>query len=166
MPLRLAFWVSCLALTLAGCASAPPPPIAVTGTPSSVARIAGRWVGDYRLADASRHGVVLFDLKPGEDFATGSVIMQPASLTNVNSLAPRGDLPHPQGSELTVRFVEVANGMVRGELEPYVEPECACRVVTVFEGRRRGDRIEGTFIIRNTVTGETKAGDWRVRLEK
>lgn len=155
-----------LAVALTGCASAPAPPIKVSGTPSSIANLAGRWVGDYRISDGSRRGVVLFDLAPGDSVATGNVIMQPASLATANSLAPRGDLPHPQGSELTVRFVQVESGMVRGELEPYVEPECACTVITVFEGRRKGDRIEGTFIIKNTVTKETKAGDWRVRLEQ
>jgi hypothetical protein len=152
----------CVAATLAGCASAPPPPIAVSGAPSSVASLAGRWVGDYRIADGSRHGVVTFVLSPGDTFATGSVIMQPAALTTVDARAPRGDLPHPAGSELTVKFVQVENGMVRGRLDPYTEPECACPVLTVFEGRQKGDRIEGTFTIRNTINGDTRVGTWNV----
>jgi hypothetical protein len=159
-PRRL--YLACLAVALSGCASTPPPPIAVSGAPSAVAGLAGRWAGDYRISDGSRHGVVLFNLARGDNYATGSVIMQPASLATVDALAPRGDLPHPPGSELTVKFVQVANGMVRGQLEPYTEPDCACLVRTVFEGRLKGDRIEGTFTIRNTVTGEIRAGDWRV----
>ena len=151
-----------LAVALAGCASTPPPPIAVSGPPASVASLAGRWVGDYRISDGSRHGVVTFELSPGDSLATGSVIMQPASQTTVNALAPRGDLPHPAGAELTVKFVRVANGMVRGQLDPYTEPECACPVLTVFEGRLAGDRIEGTFTIRNTINGDTRAGTWAV----
>jgi hypothetical protein len=152
----------CVTMALTGCASAPPPPIAVSGAPTSVASLAGRWVGDYRISDGSRHGVVMFDLSPGEHFATGSVIMQPASLATVDALAPRGDLPHPAGPELAVKFVQVENGMVRGQLDPYVEPECACPVLTVFEGRQKVDRIEGTFSIRNTINGETRTGIWSV----
>jgi hypothetical protein len=151
-----------LAVVLAGCASAPPPPIAVSGPPSAVANLAGNWVGDYRISDGSRRGLVTFDLSRGDSVATGNVIMQPASLTTVVALAPRGDLPHPAGSELTVKFVQVANDMVRGQLDPYTEPECACPVLTVFEGHVKGDRIEGTFSIRNTINGDTRTGTWSV----
>lgn len=149
-------------LAIAGCASAPPPPIAVSGTESSVAGLAGRWVGTYRISDGSRRGFIQFDLSLGNDFATGMVIMQPAALVTMDALAPRGDLPHPAGSELAVKFVHVEKGMVRGQLEPYTEPECACPVLTVFVGRQKGDRIEGTFTIKNTLTGEIRPGSWSV----
>jgi hypothetical protein len=152
----------CLTVAMAGCASAPPPPITVSGAPPSVASLAGRWVGDYRISDGSRHGVVTFNLSPGDNLATGSVIMQPASLVTVDALAPRGDLPHPPGAELTVKFVQVENGLVRGQLDPYTDPDCACPVLTVFEGRQRDDRIQGTFTIRNKITGDTRLGSWSV----
>ena len=155
-----------VSLLLTGCASATPPPIVVSGAPSSVASLAGRWVGVYRISDGSRHGVVTFNLSHGDTLATGSVVMQPAALSTVDALAPRGDLPHPPGMDLRVEFVQVANGMVRGQLEPYTEPECACPVLTVFMGHVEGDRIEGTFTIRNTLNGETRAGDWSVSRQK
>lgn len=64
-----------LAVVLAGCASAPPPPIAVSGPPSAIANLAGLWVGDYRISDGSRHGIVTFQLSRGDSLATGNVIM-------------------------------------------------------------------------------------------
>jgi len=151
-----------LILLLAGCSGAPAPKIRVSGAPSAVATLAGRWTGNYRISDGTRRGVVEFDLAPGDTAATGSVIMQPRSQATDETLAPRGDLPHPVGAALTVRFVEVANGLVRGELDPYTDPDCACMVHTVFEGRQKGDRIEGTFSIRNTATGTSQTGEWSV----
>jgi hypothetical protein len=152
-----------LALPVLGCSSAPSPsPIAVSGAPSSIAALAGRWAGDYRVSDGGRHGVITFDLGSGDSLATGSVIMQPLSQTTAEALAPRGDLPHPAGAGLSVRFVQAENGMVRGKLDPYTDPECACTVITEFEGRQKGDRIEGTFTIRNTLNGATRAGTWTV----
>jgi hypothetical protein len=151
-----------LVLVLAGCSSAPTPDIAVSGASASVEGLAGRWTGTYRLADGARRGVVSFDLAKGDATATGSVIMQPASQTTGDALAPRGDIAHPEGAGLAVRFVDVANGRVRGELDPYTDPDCACTVNTVFEGRQQGDRIEGTFTIRNPANGTTRKGDWSV----
>lgn len=149
-------------LFVAGCSSAPDPNIAVQGAPMSVASLAGTWSGTYRIADGSRRGVVRFDLAPRDSVATGSVIMQPGSQTTNDALAPRGDVPHPEGAGLVVRFVRVANGRVRGELDPYTDPECACTVHTVFEGRVKDRSIEGTFVIKNDRDGTTRAGDWSV----
>ncbi len=154
--------VLCLIAVLNGCASTPAPQIAVSGAPTSVAGLAGVWVGDYRLSDGSRHGVVTFDLLPGDSVATGSVIMQRASLNTMDPLAARRDSPGSTSADLTVKFVQVAGGTLRGELDPYTDPDCACPVLTVFEGRHKGDRIEGTFTIRNTINGERRVGDWSV----
>ena len=60
-------------------------------------------------------------------------------------------------------FVQVDNGLVRGRLAPYTDPECGCIVDTVFDGRVTGDRIEGSFTIKNTLTGTTREGRWSVK---
>lgn len=156
-----------LALPVLGCSSSPSPtPIEVSGAPTSIAALSGRWTGDYRVADGGRHGVISFDLGAGDSLATGSVIMQPLSQTTNDALAPRGDVPHPAGAGLSVRFVRAEHGLVRGKLDPYTDPDCACTVVTEFEGRQMGDRIEGTFTIRNTLNGATRAGTWSVARQK
>lgn len=148
----------------AGCSSAPPPPIPVTGTPNAVAGLAGSWTGDYRLSDGTRRGVITFSLDPGDSVAAGSVIMSPSGASPGTTDAAGRVVPgaHPQTEPLAVRFIEVQNGILRGRLDPYIDPDCVCPVETVFEGRLNGDRIEGTFVIRNTVEGTTRAGLWSV----
>ena len=160
-PLR---WIPLLVSTLLfpGCASAPLPPVSVSGAPASVAALAGHWTGNYRLSDWARHGIVTFDLPPGDTLAAGSVLMQAPSQAMADGSAPHAGQAHAAGPELSVKFVQVANGMVRGQLDPYIDPDCACPVLTVFIGRQEGDRIEGTFTIRNTISGDTRTGIWSV----
>jgi hypothetical protein len=49
-----------------------------------------------------------------------------------------------------------------GVLEPYEDPECGCLLVTRFEGRLRGDAIEGSYASVNTRTREVTRGEWKV----
>ena len=53
-------------------------------------------------------------------------------------------------------------GPGRGRLIPYRDPECDCLVITHFEGRLRGDTIEGTFTRRHVEGSEIQTGVWKV----
>lgn len=63
---------------------------------------------------------------------------------------------------LRVTFVRIEGGMVKGELEPYVAPDCRCVVSTVFRGTIRGDTVDGSYVTL-TETGRTHDGRWRVQ---
>ena len=154
-------------LVLTGCANSSNPPISVGGAPPAVASLAGQWDGQYRTVDGGRRGTIKFDLAQGDTVATGNVIM--ASTVEAPASPGAGAAPtgapaaRPATEALSVRFVQVDNGVVRGRLAPYTDPECGCTVDTVFDGRVKGDRIEGTFTIRNTLTGTTREGRWSVQ---
>ena len=155
-------------MLFAGCASTSKnTPIAVGGVPSAVASLAGQWDGQYRTVDGGRRGTITFNLGKGDSLATGNVIMASTVEAPVSAgagTAPQGTpVPRPATEALTVNFVQVENGLVRGRLAPYTDPECGCTVDTVFDGRLKGDQIEGTFTIRNTLTSTTREGRWSVR---
>ena len=149
-------------LLFVGCASAPLPPLTVSGEPASVAALSGHWTGNYRLSDWARQGIVTFDLEPGDTLAAGSVLLQsPSPATAAEGVSHVGQA-QPAGLELSVKFVHVEDGMVRGQLDPYIDPDWACPVLTVFIGRQEGDRIHGIFTICNTINGDTRTGTWSV----
>jgi hypothetical protein len=151
----------------AGCASTAPKPISVGGAPPSVAELAGQWDGQYRTVDGGRRGTIRFDLAKGDTVATGNVFMSTsfeAPMSPGAGAAPPGAAPpRPATEALSVNFVQVDNGLVRGRLAPYTDPDCGCTVDTVFDGRVNDDRIEGTFTIKNTLTGTTREGRWSVQ---
>ena len=62
-------------------------------------------------------------------------------------------------------MVRVFGHQVAGQLEPYTDPECQCRVRTVFSGRLDGDTIAGVFHAYRE-DGRTLTGDWRVLRRK
>ena len=69
---------------------------------------------------------------------------------------------HARGPQmLAVRFVDIHGGEVEGALEPYVAPDCACTVSTMFRGVVRGDTIRGTFLTRGRLIND-QTGVWGV----
>jgi hypothetical protein len=121
--------------------------IPIRGDAPSVAQLAGDWEGTYDSPESGRSGTIRFHLQAGKDTASGEIIMVPNNVASgsgwENSTAVRTT---SAGSELlTIRFVEVANGEVRGTLDPYRDPDCGCGLTTTFRGRLAGDVIEGTF---------------------
>ena len=64
-----------------------------------------------------------------------------------------------------IRFVRFEDGMVRGTLEPYEDPDCGCAVYTTFEGTMGTDTIEGTFTSRPGHGSQYK-GTWYVMRKK
>jgi hypothetical protein len=73
----------------------------------------------------------------------------------------------PAGEVLSITFVAIEGGLLRGTLEPYRDPQCGCVLDTAFEGALRDNAIQGTFVTRHLETGEINHGTWRaVRRQK
>lgn len=151
-----------LAILTAACNSTPRP-VPVTGGRADIARLAGEWSGSYTSPEKGRDGTIVFKLTAQEDTAIGDVLMVPRGWNRPlgPALGPeRADRSNPE--VLTIQFVEVAGGSVRGTLAPYRDPECGCTLITTFWGHLRDDVIEGTFTTRTLHTNAEFRGRWQV----
>lgn len=130
-------------LTTAACGGAVQS-IEMKGGDPDLASIAGNWQGKYEGLDTGRTGDIHFNLELGRHTADGQVFM--------------GGSHTP----LTIRFVAVQRDQISGEIEPYMEPSCACQVHTEFLGTVAGNEIDGTFTTKVVMTGGEMHGTWRV----
>lgn len=156
------------ALGAGGC-SGSPAPVPVLGVPADLARLAGEWGGEYRDEPSGRGGSIVFKLSAGADTAFGDVVMIPRERRpeRLPTQDPSAGLALPRTLEvLSIAFVRAAGGSVSGRLIPYRDPECDCLVNARFEGRIRGDTIEGTFTTRRVESGEIQTGTWKVRRKR
>ena len=154
-----------LMLSGLGCATTPPS-VPVSGTAADLSQLAGEWNGEYNSNTGGRSGVITFQLAAGADTAHGDVIMFPRQGRTTMS----GDTPNtaymaiPQG--LSIRFVRTADGQGSGALDPYRDPDCDCMVTTTFEGRLRGDTIEGRYVSIRSGEAESMRGVWKVKRKR
>ena len=143
------------------CASKPPE-IAVTSSDFDLNPLLGEWHGQYKGSATGRSGTIAFTLRAGEANASGNVVMIPQS---AGSDAAAVDASQAAGRQvLTIHFVRKEGGSVTGTLDPYSDPECACRVNTTFQGTFTDARtIEGTYttVPSKPGTGVT-TGTWKV----
>lgn len=152
-----------LVAVLAGCASVPSP-TPVSGNPAAIDQLAGEWEGVYTSAETGRSGSIAFVLRAGSDTAQGDVVMTPRHALDASGSGDR----HPRATGaaaelLTIRFVFVSDGEVRGVLDPYRDPDCGCTLTTTFRGLVRGDVIEGSFVSEGEGMHHLPArGRWRV----
>jgi hypothetical protein len=138
--------------------------VPISGDSGDLARLAGEWTGEYSGSDSHRSGTITFTITAHGDSAFGEVLMilpmegnllQPADLI-------AGHAAHARSADLlAIHFVRVAGGSVRGELEPYIAPDCECQVRTVFTGSMNGDVLSGSFLT-TTAWGGRQNGTWRV----
>lgn len=126
------------------------PPVAVVGSQPDLRELAGEWWGQYRSeGPIERRGSIHFTLIAGEDHAHGDVLMTPAG-----SNRPYGRFAGEPGTRqmpatpetLSIRIVRVEDGAVRGDLEPYWDPDRETTATTTFRGSLREGTIAGTFI--------------------
>ena len=140
-------------------------PVPMLGTHPEIEALEGQWDGEYHSPDTHRTGSILFEIRSHGDSAFGDVLMRvpqgeagprPADLGTGHEL-------HARSSEvLLIRFVTINGTQIRGELEPYIAPDCECVARTTFFGRREGYGIYGTFITR-TQAGIIQQGEWWVK---
>jgi hypothetical protein len=154
-------------LLVASCASfSPPIPIATTAADAEM--LAGEWYGDYTVDEPQgRRGTIVFKLVAGEDHAHGDVLMIPAGSTRAyeryHGDAPvRGRQTDPPSQVLTIRLVRASGGDVRGQLDPYWDPDRDCPATTTFRGRLVDGVIAGTFSTKFGTGVAEAAGRWRV----
>lgn len=145
-----------------------PDPVPIAGSASAIGSLAGTWLGDYQGTESGRSGNITFIISARGDSAFGDVLM--VSATNPGTLQPahgaEEHMAHVRSSQaLRIDFVAVSEGELSGHLEPYIAPDCDCRVTTTFSGRRSGNVIEGTFVTRGPSSFEQR-GRWRVSRER
>lgn len=161
-------WTVCVAVAGAAAACAPgaPSPVPVSA-PGGTEALAGEWAGEYDSPSLGRSGSIVFHLDAGRDTAQGDVLMVPRgsgqALRRAPAQAPGTLVPAALTPQvLTIRFVRLEGDRVSGALDPYLDPECGCRVFTTFEGTLGGDRLRGTFVTRGGPRGPV-TGKWSVR---
>ncbi len=140
-----------------------PRPVPVVGTPSGLSALAGEWNGEYHANGGGRQGTVIFKLAAGADTASGEVLMFPRELPTDAQNGGPNRRPLPQS--LAIRFVRAAGDTISGVLDPYIDPDCACRAETLFQGKLVGDAIEGTYRVTRDAA-DPILGTWRVRRMK
>jgi hypothetical protein len=139
--------------------------VPLQGERTDLQALAGEWVGEYAGADSRRIGSVTFVISARGDSAAGDVLMEAAVAgERLQHIDPARDhLDHARTTELlAIRFIAVAGGQVRGEMEPYMAPDCRCTVRTTFTGRVEGDQARGTFVTVGTGIAAQR-GTWSVR---
>jgi hypothetical protein len=161
--MRRAIIAGMLAALAAACRTAPPTPIQLQGEPSSIARLAGRWTGEYWNGAGGRGGSLGFSLRSGSDSLYGDVTMLDPRGQQLRAADPMDAhrLHVQSATQLRIDLVIAQGDSVRGVLEPYISPDCECAVSTTFFGQVRGNRIDGRFETRNG--GRLRAeGKWEL----
>jgi len=140
------------------CAGGKPPETEVTASDFDLQPLVGEWHGDYTNPGAGRSGTIAFRLRAGESSATGKVVLIPGKADTLvtNTAMAR--------SVINISFMRKEGNKVTGTLDPYIDPTCACRVTTNFEGSFKDARtIEGTFTTVPTQSGaQITGGKWKV----
>lgn len=155
------------ALAVAAACATASPPVPITGETPAIQRLAGRWTGRYESPVTGRFGSISFELQAGSDTARGDVQMIPAgrsqplhAMERDRSGAWIDDSRSPHF--LTIRFVGVSDGRIRGCLDPYRDPDTGSVLLTSFRGVVSGDSIVGTFESSTESSGVRATGRWWV----
>ena len=165
---RLAVFILPIAIVACSWKKTPVPIIPETG---SVALLVGEWSGDYSSAQSGRSGTITFDLASEKDTAFCDVVMIPR-LQPIQVAGERSGnaviRPQRTADPLKLRFIRLGENRVSGTLDPYLDPDCECRVTTTFIGVFTApDTIEGTFTTRGVATDYSQSGGrWRVTRQK
>jgi hypothetical protein len=152
-------------LAIAGCASRQPPEIELTSSDFDLNPLVGEWRGSYSSMETGRNGTIAFTLRAAESAASGNVVMLPRADSSFEANHAPVDPSMPNTREvLTIHFVRKEGSNVVGTLDPYRDPECACQVVTTFQGAFRDRRtIEGIYTtVPGNSGGKTTSGKWKV----
>lgn len=142
------------------------PGIDVSSSDFDVNPLVGEWRGTSHNPETGRSGTIAFTLLAGESSASGNIVIipRPDSLLTPEERELLSDVSAPKRQVLRIDFVRKEGGKLNGTLDPYVDPECNCRVTTTFQGTFRDARtIEGTFTIVPSVPGHgITSGTWKV----
>lgn len=157
-----------LGLAVQACASKQTP-VRLVADPTDASALVGEWNGEYDSPQNGRSGSIVFKLKAANDTAYGDIVMLPKRGVQApvggDPEAARGGVTPAPGQVLTIRFVRMQAGHIVGRLDPYSDPECGCRLTTVFTGDFRSPTvIEGTFESSgSTPMHPLTKGTWKVK---
>jgi hypothetical protein len=163
--------LAAIGLLAMGCALREPT-IELTASDFDLNPLVGKWSGEYSSQETGRSGDISFTLEAGQVSASGSILMTPrapqAMVVSADRPMVRGVVAGTPKQLLTIHFVRKEGKAVVGVLDPYVDPDCMCKVMTTFQGTFVTWRtIEGTY---NTVSSELTyvptGGSWKVTLLK
>lgn len=140
--------------------------VPLVGAPADISALVGQWVGEYSSTETGRIGSLSFTLRALGDTAHGDVVMVPNGWNQ--PLQPWRDettraAERPRPEVLTIRFVRVTGNEVSGELAPYRDPGCDCKLYTRFVGRLNRDVIEGTFTTSQSQSAQEQRGRWSAK---
>ena len=163
--LTIVIAVAGAALAVAGCAPKHQPEIELTASDFDLNPLVGEWRGNYSSTETGRAGTIAFTLRAAESAASGNVVMLPRADSSFAANHAPVDPSIPNTREvLTIHFVRKEGSNVVGTLDPYRDPECACQVITTFQGAFL-DRstIEGIYTTVPANSGTKAAtGTWKV----
>jgi hypothetical protein len=158
-------------IAAASCRLTPSPqPVPVQGAHEDVSEFSGDWTGRYWSKASGRHGTIRFNLPEHADTGYGEVeITFSPSLRLIREAAavdypkdPADEPAPPTCTTIGITVVRIEDGLVRGTMAPYWDPDCNCRAYTVFEGKLARNRITGTFRTRReTSEHPIVTGQWR-----
>jgi hypothetical protein len=132
-----------------------------------LAPLVGQWTGDYSSEATGRNGDISFALRAGEVSAFGRIEMVAREPQNLVVPTDRpmvnGRVAVPARRLLTIHFVRKEGNTVAGLLDPYTDPDCACRVTTMFQGVFTDSRtIKGTYkTISSDLAYIPTGGQWK-----
>jgi len=142
-----------------------PSPIVMDATPADRESLSGRWRGEYH-AGGDRSGRITFELRAGDQYAEGTVVLLPRGHESYTPASARLPVeqppPDPAAVPLTIRFVRARGPIVTGAVASYWDPDRRCDARATFEGRIAGGRMTGTFVSTCTGGGPTINGRWAV----
>ncbi|MDX1438823.1 MAG: hypothetical protein R3284_02865 [Rubricoccaceae bacterium] len=140
-------------------------PVAVYGGSHTIIELDGEWEGHYTSRDTGRSGGIYFNLSAEDDTAVGEVVMTPHPRYESGGTREgevHGGIDREYSQVLTITFVRALDGLVSGQLDNYIDPDCGCTLSTSFVGEVNGDRIEGTFISQSREHNHINRGTWEV----
>ena len=136
-------------------------PVAVLGRVNDIASLVGDWSGEYHSNEAQRSGTIWFKLDAVQDTAFGDVLMIPREPVTMPAQPSAPDVWRDRSQVLTIKFVRVEAGHVTGTIDPYPSPEDGTMLLTVFRGVLKGDRVDGEFMILDSVHDRApQQGTW------
>jgi hypothetical protein len=132
------------------------------GSAADAERLAGRWRGEYTVADHDRRGLIEFRLQASTREAFGDVLMIPDRFGEPAGIPERQRPyrpPERHAQLLAIRFVATDGASIEGSVKPYWDPDRHCQASASFLGWVDGGAITGTFVS----TCEDGARAWRGR---
>jgi hypothetical protein len=163
------YWRRVLILSLLmGCGRAavesPGAPVTVEGTAPDVARLRGRWAGEFHADSGDRHGKIAFVLAADSDTAFGKITLQaaPPAPHCVDPARPHAYAEVNAPIVLQIEALGTAKGSVGGWMRPHDDPVAGCWVATWFEGRLVRDTLAGAYFSQRANGDPIRTGTWWV----